>query len=191
MTVTMLDTCTALVIVDVQEGIAAMLGRHALEYPVAQAHRLATEFGSRRLPVILVKVAYSYDNGDRPANRVDVEPFTIEPVANFTEIMPELGVQPADIVIEKRQVGAFFGTDLDLQLRRRGCTGIVLAGVATSLGVESTARAAYDYGYNVTCAADAMVDFDPAAHRHSLNVTLPWFSEVGTSDAVIATLDGR
>jgi len=91
---------------------------------------------------------------------------------------------PTDVVITKRQPGAFHGTDLDLQLRRRGSTGIVLCGVATSLGVESTARAAYDHGYNVTFAVDAMTDFNPAAHQHSVEVVFPRFGEVDTTERI-------
>ena len=95
---------------------------------------------------------------------------------------------PTDVVITKRQPGAFHGTDLDLQLRRRGSTGIVLCGVATSLGVESTARAAYDHGYNVTFAVDAMTDFNPAAHQHSVEVVFPRFGEVDTTERILELL---
>jgi nicotinamidase-related amidase len=105
--------------------------------------------------------------------------------------MPELDQQPADLVVTKRRMSAFHGTDLDLQLRSRGITGIVLGGIATSFGVEAAGRAAYDHGYNVTFAADAMTDFSPVAHEHSLQVTFPYFGEIDTTDAIIAALDGR
>ena len=98
------------------------------------------------------------------------------------------GQRPSDLVVTKHQPGAFYGTDLDLQLRRRGVTGIVLGGVATSLGVESTGRAGYDLGYNLTFAADAMADVSPRAHQHCLEVTFPQFGEVDTTEAIIAAL---
>jgi len=188
MPVTTLDPRTALVVVDFQEGIAAMAGRAALAGPVARAARLATEFRAWALPVILVRVGFSPDWADRPANRVTLAPSLDRVPANWADLMPELGAQPGDVVVTKRQPGAFYGTDLDLQLRRRGSTGIVLCGVATSLGVESTARAAYDHGYNVTFAADAMADFAPAAHEHSLATVFPRLGEVDTTERIIATL---
>ena len=92
------------------------------------------------------------------------------------------------MVVTKHQPGAFYGTDLDLKLRRRGITGVVLGGVATSLGVESTGRAGYDHGYNITFAAEAMTDPDPGAHEHSLQVSFPKFGEVDTAAAIAAAL---
>ena len=88
----------------------------------------------------------------------------------------------------KRNWGAFYGTDLDLQLRRRGITQVVLAGIATSIGVESTARAAHEHGYQVTLATDAMTDLDPEAHRNSIERIFPRLGERGTTDEVITLL---
>jgi len=188
MAVTALDARTALVVIDFQEGIAAMTGRAALAGPVTRAGRLAAAFRERGLPVVLVRVGFSPDGADRPANRVTRAPSLDDPPANWAELMPELDPRPTDVVITKRQPGAFHGTDLDLQLRRRGSTGIVLCGVATSLGVESTARAAYDHGYNVTFAVDAMTDFNPAAHQHSVEVVFPRFGEVDTTERILELL---
>ena len=80
----------------------------------------------------------------------------------------------------KQRWGAFLGTDLDDYLRRRGVTQIVLTGVATSIGVESTARSAYDLGYNVTLVVDAMTDRDADAHRHSVEKIFPRLGETAT-----------
>jgi nicotinamidase-related amidase len=91
-------------------------------------------------------------------------------------------------LITKRQWGAFFGTDLDLQLRRRRATGIVLAGIATSMGVESTARQAFEYGYNVTIAADAATDLNADAHARSLDWIFPMLAELGTTDEILSLL---
>jgi len=90
--------------------------------------------------------------------------------------------------VTKRNWGAFYGTDLDLQLRRRGVTQVVLAGIATSIGVESTARAAHEHGYQVTLATDAMTDLDPEAHRNSIERIFPRLGERGTTDEVITLL---
>jgi nicotinamidase-related amidase len=84
--------------------------------------------------------------------------------------------------------GAFHGTDLDVQLRRRGVTQIVLAGVATSIGVESTARAAYEHGYNVTLATDAMTDLSADAHQNSLTRIFPRLGETGITNDILEIL---
>jgi nicotinamidase-related amidase len=102
--------------------------------------------------------------------------------------LPELDRQPTDLVVTRHQPGAFHGTDLDVHLRRRHVTGIVLGGVATSRSVESTARAGYDHGYNVTFAGDAMADMDPVAHDHCLAVTFPHLGEIDTTAAISAAL---
>jgi nicotinamidase-related amidase len=186
---TALDPRTALVLVDLQYGITSLLDSAVLADPVARAADLAARFRDHRLPVVLVRVAFSADGADVPRNRTAVARPSGRPPANWTEPLSELDPQPSDVVVTKHQPGAFHGTDLDLQLRRRGVTGIVLGGVATSLGVESTGRAGYDHGYNLTFAADAMADPDPRAHEHSLHVTFPKFGEVDTASAIAAALE--
>ena len=188
MPVTTLDARTALVLIDLQYGITGVVDRATLAQPVARAGELAASFRARGLPVVLVRTNFSADGADAPRNRTSVVRPSGRPPANWTEPLSDVDAQPSDVVVIKHQPGGFYGTDLDLQLRRRGVTGIVLGGVATSLGVESTGRAAYDHGYNVTYAADAMTDPDPGAHEHSVHVTFPKFGEVDTTAAVIAAL---
>ena len=186
MPVSTLDPRTALVLIDLQVGIARIVDPDALAAPLARAAQLAASFRDRGRPVILVRTSFAGDGADAPRNRTEVARPSGRPPANWTDPLSEVDAQPSDVVVIKHQPGAFHGTDLDLQLRRRGVTGIVLGGVATSLGVESTGRAAYDLGYNLTFAADAMADPDPDAHRHSVHVTFPKFGEVGESASVIA-----
>lgn len=188
MPLTGLDQRTALVLIDLQHGIAGLLGQQALARPLARAAELAAAFRTQNQPVLLVRVKFSPDRADAPRNRTDVKRPSATPPENWTQLLPELDQQPGDLVVTKRQPGAFHGTDLDLHLRRRGITGIVLGGVATSLGVESTGRAAYDHGYHVSFASDAMADFNSHAHDHSLNVTFPMFGEVDTTEAITAAL---
>jgi nicotinamidase-related amidase len=95
---------------------------------------------------------------------------------------------PDDITVTKRTWGAFYGTDLDLQLRRRGVTQIVLAGLTTSIGVESTARAAYERGYHVTLATDAMADLDLEAHRNSIQRIFPLLGQTGSTTEIVEML---
>ena len=93
---------------------------------------------------------------------------TPHPVAEVVARSAELAGHPEDAVVTKRNVGAFVGTDLDLQLRRRRVTQVLLTGIATSMGVEGTARAAHDHGYHVVPVTDAMADTDEATHHHSV-----------------------
>lgn len=102
--------------------------------------------------------------------------------------MDELAGHPGDITVTKHNWGAFHGTDLDVQLRRRGVTQIVLTGIATGVGVESTARAAHEHGYHVTLVTDAMSDLDERRHRGSVERVFPQLGETGTTDEVLELL---
>ena len=185
---TALDPKTALVLIDLQKGITRLPTIHAPGPVIARAARLAAAFRSRSLPVVLVHVAFSNDESDRLCLRVaNARPLTPLPV-DYAEFEEALERQPGDLVVTKRQWGAFYGTDLDLQLRRRQVTGIVLAGIATSMGVESTARQAFEHGYNVTIAIDSVTDLDVKAHARSLDWIFPMLGELGTTEEIIALL---
>src|SRR5262249_11203344 len=107
--------------------------------------------------VVLVNVAFSADTKDVPRQPAD-KPFTLPPGGlpkEFSELVDGLE-HPGDVRITKRQWGAFYGTELDLQLRRRGIQTIVLGGISTNIGVESTARHAWEHGYALVLVEDAM-----------------------------------
>jgi nicotinamidase-related amidase len=135
---------------------------------------------------------FSADRGDALDLRADAPPPPVTPSADFAELRPELDHHPSDIVITKRQWDAFYGTELDLQLRRRRITTIVLAGISTSIGVESTARQANSqansHAYQLAIAADAVTDLVRAAHDNSLRTILPRLGQIDTTDAVITAL---
>ena len=97
-------------------------------------------------------------------------------------------MQPSDILVTKRSRGAFATTDLEQQLRDRGVTQIVLTGISTSAGVESTAREAHERGFNVTLATDATTDSSADAYAYSLANTYPKISETGTTSEILALL---
>ncbi len=80
------------------------------------------------------------------------------------------------------------GTELDVELRRRKVTGIVLAGISTSIGVESTARAANERGYELTIVTDAITDTDEGAHLNSLRAIFPQIAELATTEEVLTAL---
>ena len=184
MPLTKLDDTSALVVIDLQKGIVGLPCAHPADEIVGRAAKLAGAFRGRGLPVVLVNVA------GRAPGRTEVQ-FNFTPPADWTELVPELDRQPSDYTVTKQQIGAFYGTALEQILRRHGVTQVVLAGVATSSGVEATARNAYDHGYNVTLVVDAMTDLSADAHRHSVETIFPRLGETATTDDVIRSLGER
>jgi nicotinamidase-related amidase len=149
---------------------------------VANAARLASAFRSRALPLVLVNVT-----GGAPG-RTEQKRILGEIPADFAEIMGELGPGPGDIRVTKRSWGAFATTDLEALLRKAGVTQVVLCGIATSIGVESTAREAYARGFNVVLATDAMTDMDRGAHENSIGKIFPRLGETATTDDIVGLL---
>jgi len=177
---------TALVVIDLQRGIVARnCTPHAAADVVANAARLAKRFREQGAPVVLVHVAFSADDGDR------LKPAADEPAPprsaigpDFAELVPELERASSDIVITKRQWGAFYGTELDLQLRRRGIRTIVLCGIATNFGVESTARDAWERGYELIFVEDAMSGLSPGAHEFAIKTIFPRIGRIMSTEAL-------
>ena len=183
MSASRLDPVTALVVIDLQKGLLGYPTVHPIEGVLAQASALAQAFRRRGLPVVLVNVtggAPGRTEKPRPGG-----PFATD----FAAFAPELDQQPADHVETKQTWGAFTGTGLEAFLVSSGATQIVLCGVATSIGVESTARHAYELGFNVTLALDAMTDVNPAAHANSVAQIFPRLGETATTTEIIALLD--
>ncbi|WP_330278760.1 hydrolase [Streptomyces sp. NBC_00569] len=189
MALTTLDERTALVVIDLQKGI---VGAPTTPYTgaevVARSVELADAFRSHGLPVVLVRVSAAADGADAVPGRNETQGRTGARPEGWDVIVDELSGHPEDITVTKRNWGAFFGTDLDLQLRRRGITQVVMTGVATSIGVESSARAAHEHGYHVTLAADAMTDLDVEAHRNSIERIFPRLGETGTTGEITELL---
>jgi nicotinamidase-related amidase len=113
------------------------------------------------------------------------------PPADWAELVPELEEHLSDHKVTKLQWGAFHGTSLDHFLRRNGVTQVILTGIATSIGVESTARNAHDHGYHVVLATDAMTDRDLVAHQHSIEKIFPRLGETTTTAEVLSMLEQR
>ncbi|GIG68889.1 MFS transporter [Phytomonospora endophytica] len=181
------DDQAALVLVDFQKGTAAAPGAPIpMADAVANGVRLAEAFRAAGHPVVLVRV----ETDLFPPGRTDVGPRSGSTPAEFAQLLDGLAGHESDIVVTKRNWGAFHGTDLDVQLRRRGVTQVVLGGVATSIGVESTARAAHEHGYHVALATDAMTDVDAGAHENSVAKIFPKLGETTTTDEVISALKG-
>lgn len=183
MPLTTLDEKAALILIDLQKGIVAMAPSGA--EVVERAATLAQAFRDRGLPVVLVNVT------DPAPKRTDAQRPAMTLSADWSELVPELAQQPSDILITKHSYGAFIGTGLDEILRGRGVTQVFIAGISTTVGVESTARSAFDFGYNVVLMADAMADRDPDAHTYSVAKIFPRLAEVDTTEHVLTKLCRR
>jgi nicotinamidase-related amidase len=184
MSLTALDPKTALIVIDLQQGLIGSPFIHPIADVIAQTGSLLDAFRRHHLPVVLVNVA------GRAPGRTEQGPRTLQTFAEgWTDFLPELGQQPSDIVVTKRSWGAFATTDLEAQLKARGVTQVVVTGVATSGGVEATARQAYEQGFNVTLALDAMTDVRGEAHEYSIRNVFPRVGETGSTKEVISLLE--
>jgi nicotinamidase-related amidase len=184
MPLTKIDPTPALVVIDLQKGIVGLPTAHPVGDVIQHTAQLARAFRKRALPVVLVNVT-----GMAPG-RTDFKRPSYSFPPDFAEFVPELEQHPDDYVVTKQRPGAFIGTSLDDFLRQRAVTQIVLTGVATSMGVEATARSAYDHGYHVVFVEDAMTDLDADSHRHSLERTFPRLGETDTTENVLKLLGG-
>ncbi|BBA99944.1 putative isochorismatase [Actinacidiphila reveromycinica] len=185
MPITTIDPTTALVVVDLQVGIVTLPLAHPVEGVVGRSVELLRAFRERDLPVVLVNVAGApsgrTDRGSR-APRSFPE--------GWTDLVPELDRRPGDILVTKHARSAFTGTGLADRLRALGVTQVVVTGIATGSGVESTARDAHEQGFHVTLPVDAMTDADPAAHEHSVARSFPRIAETGSTQDVLDALAG-
>src|SRR5258706_14058298 len=170
----------AVVLIDVKKGIVG--GDTNPQAPadvVAGCGERAARFGAMGSPVVLVHVAFSDDDGDRLKPPADgAPPVTLPIPKEYSELVPELKQAPADLDIVKKQWGAFYGTQLDLQLRRRGIRTIVIGGIATNFGVESTARDAWERSYELVFVEDAMASFSEEWHRFAVENIFPRLGRV-------------
>ena len=179
---------TALVVIDLQRGIVSMpIAPRDAQTVVRHSIQLIDAFRARGLPVVLVRV--DFIGGDRLAPICDLPSPAGRAPEGWADLIDDLRVQPSDLLITKRQWGAFHGTELDLQLRRRGIDTIVLCGIATSIGVESTARDAYELGYHQIFAEDAMASRNEQEHYSTTINIFPRIGRVKSTADILAMLD--
>jgi nicotinamidase-related amidase len=186
MALTALDPNTALLVVDLQKGVVGMPTVHPIAGVIEKARALLDAFRERGLPVVLINVD-DLAPGRTEHPRLDVSALP----SGWTDFIPELNQQPSDIVVTKKTWGAFSSSDIAEELARRSVTQVVVIGVATSAGVESTARQAYEAGLNVTLATDAMTDTGAEAHDCSVRNVFPRLGETGTASEVISLLPAK
>lgn len=180
---------SAIIVIDLQSGIVGM--QTAPVSPgdvVKRTVRLLTMARAVGAVRVLVHVGSEADAKDRLQPKADV-PTTRGPFPHdFSDLVSAVGPEEGDLVVFKRQWGAFYGTDLDLQLRRRGITTLILCGISTEFGVESTARAAYERGYHLVFVSDAMAGRTLESHENAILRIFPRIGHVRDTETVAAAL---
>ncbi len=181
-----MDSIAALIVIDLQKGLANHPFVHSPTGVLDRTRELLHAFRAAGLPVVLVNVA-----GRAPGRTEQGSRSNLTFAEDWTDLLPELGQQPGDLLVTKRSWGAFSNTDLEIQLRQRGVTQVVVTGVATSGGVEATARQAYELGFNVALALDAMTDSREESHSYTVKNVFPRVGETGSAQEIIAMLQEK
>jgi nicotinamidase-related amidase len=179
---------TVLVLIDLQHGtVGRQLAPHSGADLVKRAAALAAAFREKGGTVVYVRVEVG-DVLRPPVDAPMFDPNAPPPPPIASQLVPESGYQAGDLLVTKRQWGAFYGTDLDQQLRRRGIRTIILGGIATNIGVESTARAAHDRGYALIFVEDAMSSLSAETHGFAVEHIFPRMGRVRKTDEVLEAL---
>jgi len=179
----------ALLVMDLQNGIVARLGDQADEL-LDTLERVIATARARAMPVIFVRVAF---RAGAPEVSVRNQSFSalkstlpMDETSDATQIHPRLALLEGDVLVTKRRVSAFTGSDLDVVLRSLEVDHLVLTGIATSGVVLSTTRQAADLDYRLTILADACADADPEVHRVLTEKVFPRQATVRSVDDWIA-----
>ncbi len=184
---------TALILIDLQKGVASMpVEPLSSDKVIENANKLIDAFHKQHSLVIFVRVSSSPDGKDMLHLQADEPMVRRGKMPNdWAEIVPTLNKQPEDLLITKPQTGAFYGTELDLQLRRRGINTIVLGGIATNYGVEATARDAVERGYNLVFATDVMASMTAQDHEFAVTRIFPRIGRVRKTGEITASLSEK
>lgn len=177
---------TALILVDLQQAVLLQpVEPRTSSVVLANCKLLAERFRAAGAPVILLNVSFAKDFGDALKSPADkASPATKGHLSeNWTDLAEGLA-QPNDLRITKRQWGAFYGTDLDLQLRRRRIQTVVIGGIATNFGVESTARSAHEHGYAPVLIEDACASLTADMHNFAFAQIFPYLGRIALTDTI-------
>jgi len=189
--ITAIDKNTALVLIDLQKGIVQMNVIHPIKDVLQKSAMLVDAFRKANLPIVAVNVIPTPSNTRNENPIAKNAASAAAAMEGFADIVADIKTLPTDIFVTKRTWNAFYNTNLHDELKKRNITGIVLAGVATSIGVEGTARAASELGYNISFATDAMTDRVVEAHANSMQIIFPRIGELGTANDIIEKLSNR
>lgn len=184
MPLSQLDKYPALIVIDLQKGIVSLPLAHPPHEVTGKAALLANAFRARAYPVVLVNVV-----GSAPG-RTEVS-LNFHPPADWADLVAELDEQPSDHKVTKMRWGAFHDTSLDRHLKDLNVAQVFLCGIATSIGVESSARSAHEHGYHVVLVTDAMTDMDAVSHQHSIEKIFPRLGETTTTEDVLSLLNAK
>lgn len=176
-----LDNKVALIVIDLQKGIVTLPVAHPAKDIIQQSNKLIDQFHAKQQTVVLVNVA------GRPAGRT-AEAMSGTPAADWSELVPELHRTDRDILATKYSWGAFTKTKLDETLKAQGISQVIVVGISTGIGVETTARQAFELGYNVAIVTDAITDTDVNRHNNSVERIFPRLGELCTTDELLALL---
>jgi nicotinamidase-related amidase len=181
---------TAVIVIDLQKGITAIPTEpYPADLVIKNSASIVKAARGKEMPVFLVHVTPSPDFKDalKPISETSFNISKFDP--SWSEYIPELNIQATDFLITKHQWGAFYGTELDLQLRRRKIDTIILCGIATNLGVESTARYAYELGFNQIFAGDAMAARSKEEHDYPLKYIFPRLGLIRNTEGILKGLN--
>ncbi|MEK6311563.1 MAG: cysteine hydrolase [Curtobacterium sp.] len=180
---------TALLVMDYQNGIVDRLGTDSALHAAVAAVDAARASG---IPVVFVRVAFrpgAPEIADRNRMFGAARARMGDQLPEATDVHGAFRLTDDDLVVVKRRVSAFTGSDLEVLLRGLGATDLVLAGIATSGVVLSTLRQAADLDFGLTVLADACTDGDPEVHRVLTEKVFPRQADVVTAEQWIAALD--
>jgi nicotinamidase-related amidase len=178
---------TALVVIDLQNAIVGMNPvPHTAAQVIDNSKKLAEAFRAKGAPVVYVRVDlndFLKLPADQPTNLGD-KPLP----AAASEIATSAGFQPGDILVTKRHWGAFAGTDLEQHLRSRGVDTVVLTGISTNAGVESTARQGTGLGFAFVLVEDACSAENADHHSFAFENIFPRLARVRSTNEVLAAI---
>ena len=176
---------TALVLIDLQKGIVSMeTAPNSTETVLSNAEKMIQKFRENDGFIAFVRVNF-HDGKDALSPRLAEQALPGKPGKDFSEFPERFNITDRDFIVNKRGFSAFFGTDLDLQLRRRGIDTIILGGISTHMGVDTTARDAYQHGYEQYFVSDMMAAPKAELHEFSLNYSFPLMGKITTTDDLL------
>lgn len=181
---------SALVLIDLQNGITAMgvsTSPYTSEEVIQNASKLVNAFSEKGAFIVLVRVS-TMDGKDMVKPKTDLKATGMKYSEGWDNLIPEIATTKNAHIVTKRQWGAFYGTDLDLQLRRRGIDTIVLGGVSTNIGVDTTAREAYQHGYHQIFVEDAMTALTKEEHDYVCKYIFPRIGKIRTTKEIVSSL---